>query len=181
MRKASSDDDVTVQNALIKARIYDKIITLPDGMDTVLTREFNESCSVLSGGQYQKIVVARAFANDAPIMVFDEPSSALDPIAEYELFDSIMQESRDKMMVFISHRLSSVQNADIVFMLEQGELIEQGTHQSLMKLGKAYADMYKKQAENYLAEESYPDIDKSHKEYGGSIFTGQISDKEVAI
>lgn len=181
MRKVSSKDDEAVQNALIKARIYDKIMSLPDGMDTVLTREFNESGSVLSGGQYQKIIVARAFANDAPIMVFDEPSSALDPIAEYELFDSIMQESRDKTMVFISHRLSSVQNADIVFMLEQGELIEQGTHQSLMKLGKAYADMYKKQAENYLAADSYPDIDTSHEEYGGSIFTSQISDKEAAL
>lgn len=181
MRNVTEADDEAVKNALVKAGVYDKIMTLPGGMDTVLTREFDEDGSVLSGGQYQKIVVARAFACDAPIKIFDEPSSALDPIAEYELFDSIMQDSEDKTMIFISHRLSSVQNADVVFMLEHGEIIERGTHKSLMKLGGAYADMYKKQAENYLAADNYLDTGNSQNEYAGSIFANQISNEEVRL
>lgn len=179
MRKATKTDDEMVKNALIKAGVYDKIMTLPNGMDTILTREFDEEGSVLSGGQYQKIVVARAFANDAPIKIFDEPSSALDPIAEYELFESIMQDSKDKTMIFISHRLSSVQNADSVFMLEHGAIIESGSHSSLMKLGGSYADMYKKQAENYLATDNYLDSSRLNGEYAGSIFARQFMNEEV--
>lgn len=181
MRKCTAMDDEIVKNALIKAGVYDKVMTLPRGMDTVLTREFDEEGSVLSGGQYQKIVVARAFVSDAPIKIFDEPSSALDPIAEYELFESIMQDSKDKTMIFISHRLSSVKNADSVLMLEHGEIIERGTHKSLMKLGKVYADMYKKQAENYLATDSNTDHKSSGDEYEGSIFVSEMSNQEVAL
>ncbi len=181
MRKVSEADDEAVKNALVKAVVYDKIMTLPGKMDTVLTREFDEEGAVLSGGEYQKIVVARAFANDTPIKIFDEPSSALDPIAEYELFESIMQDSKDKTMIFISHRLSSVQNADIVFMLEHGEIIERGTHKALMKHGKAYADMYKKQAENYLAADSDIDFGNSQDEYAGSIFVNDLSNEGVTL
>lgn len=181
MRKVTEADDEIVRDALIKAGVYDKIMSLPNGMDTILTREFSEEGSVLSGGQYQKIVVARAFANDAPIKIFDEPSSALDPIAEYELFESIMRDSKDKTMIFISHRLSSVQNADAVFMLEHGTIIERGTHKSLMKLGRVYADMYKKQAENYLADDNYYDSPSSHDEYAGSIFADERNQEEVAL
>lgn len=183
MRKAMDGDEENVKQALIKAGVYDKIIALPKGMDTVLTREFDEGGAVLSGGQYQKIVVARAFANDAPVKIFDEPSSALDPIAEYELFESILQDGRDKTMIFISHRLSSVQNADTVLMLEHGEIIECGTHKSLMKLGGAYADMYIKQAENYLATDDYSNMNTSdsQNEYSGSIFSSQSMDGEAAL
>lgn len=171
MRKAAPEDEEPVKRALLKAGVYDKVMSLPKGMDSVLTREFDDDGSVLSGGQYQKIVVARAFLSDAPIRIFDEPSSALDPIAEYELFESIMKDSVDKTMIFISHRLSSVQNADVVYMLEHGELIERGTHKELIKLGGAYADMYKKQAENYLATEGDSDTLSTREEYAGSIFT----------
>ena len=83
--------------------------------------------------------------------IFDEPSSALDPIAEYELFRNIMKEGKDHTMLFISHRLSSVKSCDKVFMLEQGRVIEEGSHQELMALDGSYAKMYKKQAMNYLA------------------------------
>jgi ATP-binding cassette, subfamily B, bacterial len=181
MRKTTDGDEEKVKQALIKAGVYDKIISLPKGMDTVLTREFDEGGAVLSGGQYQKIVVARAFANAAPIKIFDEPSSALDPIAEYELFESILQDGKNKTMIFISHRLSSVQNADAVLMLEHGEIIECGTHKSLMKLGGAYADMYIKQAENYLATNDYSDTDNSQNEYSGSIFSNKGIGGEVAL
>ncbi|MBE5874046.1 MAG: ATP-binding cassette domain-containing protein, partial [Lachnospiraceae bacterium] len=153
MRKAQPEDEEQVVNALKLAGVYDKVQTLPQGIHSILTREFAEDGQVLSGGEYQKIVVARAFVKNCPIKIFDEPSSALDPIAEYQLFDNILKSGRDKTMLFISHRLSSVQNADWVFMLEDGMVKEEGTHKMLMKMQGLYADMYDKQAENYLATE----------------------------
>ena len=133
-------------------------MSLPKGIDTTLTREFDDEGAVLSGGEFQKIVVARAFARSCPVKVFDEPSSALDPIAEYELFNSIIGEGKDHTMLFISHRLSSVKNCDKVFMLEQGRLIEEGTHKELMERNGSYAAMYKKQAMNYLAIENEEEV-----------------------
>ena len=106
---------------------------------------------MLSGGESQKLAVARTFAKDSPVKIFDEPSSALDPIAEYDLFQNIMKEGKDHTMLFISHRLSSVKNCDKIFMLESGKLIEEGSHSRLMELGGNYARMYQKQAMNYLA------------------------------
>ncbi len=158
MRKADSQDDEVVYDALKKAGVYEKVMSLPKKADTVLTKEFDEEGALLSGGEYQKIVVARAFAKDVPIKVFDEPSSALDPIAEYELYESILRDSRGKTMIFISHRLSSVRNADMILMLENGEIIERGTHKELMEQNGAYADMYNKQAKNYLAVESLKEV-----------------------
>ena len=139
------------ETALKKSGVYDRVVEMPHNINTILTREFDDEGAVLSGGQYQKIVVARAFAQNAPICVFDEPSSALDPVAEYDLYQSIMEESVGKTMIFISHRLCSVQNATMVYMLEDGEIIERGTHQQLMEQGGKYAQMYQMQAKNYLA------------------------------
>lgn len=158
MQECSKEDDEQVIEALTKAGVYDKIKTLPKGLDTIMTKEFDEEGSVLSGGEFQKIVVARAFAKNVPIKVFDEPSSALDPIAEYELYDSILNDSINKTMIFISHRLSSVRNADMVFMLEKGTILEQGNHKDLMELNGSYADMYNKQAKNYLAVENLQEV-----------------------
>ena len=141
-----------VVDALKLSGVYEKVMSLPKGIDTTLTREFDDEGAVLSGGEFQKIVVARAFARDCPIKVFDEPSSALDPIAEYKLFDNILKACQENTLLFISHRLSSVQNADYVFLLEKGMVKEEGTHRELMKKQGAYADMYNKQAENYLAD-----------------------------
>lgn len=154
MKKAGAGDRERVAEALQMAGVYDKIMSLPNGMDTILLKEFCEDGVVLSGGQYQKIGVARAFVRQCPIKIFDEPSSALDPISEYQLFDNILKSSREKTVLFISHRLSSVQNADWVFMLENGMVKEEGTHSMLIKKQGIYADMYKKQAENYLAVSS---------------------------
>ena len=169
MRKASPEDEPEVIRALQLAGVYEKVQSLPNGIHTTLTKEFAEDGAVLSGGEYQKIVVARAFVQKRPVKIFDEPSSALDPIAEYKLFESILQDGQDKTMLFISHRLSSVQNADWVFMLENGTIIEQGSHKKLMQNHGAYADMYEKQAVNYLA------TDRATLQ--GSLFA---VDKEVA-
>jgi len=159
MGKHYENEDELVLQALKKAGVYDKIMTLPEGINTVMTKEFDEQGAVLSGGESQKLIVARAFVKPSPIKVFDEPSSALDPIAEYELYNSIMKDGQNRTMIFISHRLSSVKNADKVFMLENGRIIEEGTHKELMKLDGSYAAMYKKQAMNYLAVDSVEGVE----------------------
>ena len=140
-----------VEEALKLSGAYDKVISLKNGMDTTLTHEFDDEGAVLSGGEFQKIVVARAFVKECPFKVFDEPSSALDPIAEAKLFDNIYETCKNNTLVFISHRLSSVQNADKVYLLSGGTVKEEGDHRSLMELKGIYADMYTKQAKNYLA------------------------------
>ena len=158
MGRHFGDDDKVVTDALKMAGVYDKVMTLKNGTDTMMTKEFDEHGAVLSGGETQKIAVARTFAKEANMKIFDEPSSALDPIAEYELFKSILKEARDHTMLFISHRLSSVKDCDKVFMLEKGRLIEEGTHASLLAAGGSYAKMYKTQAMNYLALENEEEV-----------------------
>ena len=152
MRKPEgADDDKLISDSLKLAGVYDKIMSLPHGTDTILTKEFDDEGAILSGGEFQKVVVARAFAQKSPVKLFDEPSSALDPIAEYTLFDNILKACKNNLLLFISHRLSSVQNADRIYLLMDGTVKEEGTHSELMKLNGIYADMYRKQAENYLA------------------------------
>ena len=158
MGRHFDDEDERVIKALKMAGVYDKIMTLKDGVDTMMTKEFDEEGAVLSGGESQKVAVARTFVKEAPMKIFDEPSSALDPIAEYELFKSILKEAKDHTMLFISHRLSSVKDCDKVFMLEKGTLIEEGTHRELIDAKKQYYQMYKKQAMNYLALENEEEV-----------------------
>ena len=151
MGRHGENDEQVAADALKKAGMYDKVMSLPNGMHTALTKEFDADGVVFSGGESQKIAVARTFAKDSYIKIFDEPSSALDPIAEYELFQNIMKEGSDHTMFFISHRLSSVKKCDKVFMLEGGRLIEEGSHTELMARNGSYAKMYRRQAMNYLA------------------------------
>ncbi|MCR4728133.1 MAG: ABC transporter ATP-binding protein/permease [Lachnospiraceae bacterium] len=151
MGRRYGDDDRVVEEALKKAGIYDKIMSLEKGIDTVMTKEFDENGAIFSGGESQKLAVSRTFAKPSPVKIFDEPSSALDPIAEYDLFNNIAKEGSDHTLLFISHRLSSVKHCDRVFMLEQGRLVEEGSHEELMALDGKYAKMYKRQANNYLA------------------------------
>ena len=158
MGRHYENEDELVVNALKMAGVYDKVMTLKGGLDALMTKEFDAEGAVLSGGESQKLAVARTFVKDAPMKIFDEPSSALDPIAEFELFGNIMKEGSDHTMLFISHRLSSVKNCDTVFMLEKGRLVEEGTHQELLAANGAYAQMYKKQAMNYLAIENEEEV-----------------------
>lgn len=152
--KATPENEERVVAALKKAGIYERIKRLPKGIDTMMTKEFDDEGAVLSGGESQKVAVARAFYRTCPIKIFDEPSSALDPIAEYELFRSMIKEGRQNTMIFISHRLSSVKSADHILMLEHGRISERGTHAELMQKNGSYAAMYQKQARNYLAVDS---------------------------
>ena len=146
--------------ALRESGVLDKIHTLEHGVDTRLTREFDEKGAVLSGGEQQKIAVSRAFAKASPVVILDEPSSALDPIAEYMMYETIMRlcdecdPAKGKIAIIISHRLSSAALSDHVYMLADGVLVEHGTHEHLMAQNGAYADMFRKQAEAYLISEA---------------------------
>ena len=170
--------EATVEHALKCAGVWEKVSSLPKGIDTIMTREFDNEGAVLSGGEQQKLVVARAFAQKASVKVFDEPSSALDPIAEYELYKGIMDESKGHMTLFISHRLSSVKDSDMVFMLENGRVIEQGSHNELMALKGKYCEMFTKQAQNYLADESWLAVtEESSKEGNSQRFAEDVLEK----
>ncbi len=147
-------------NALKQSGVYGKTAALPNGVDTVLTREFDNNGALLSGGEQQKIAIARAFAKQSPIVILDEPSSALDPIAEFNMYETILKvcsqcdPKKGKIAFIISHRLSSAALSDRILVLNNSRLVENGTHSELMKLQGRYADMFKKQAKSYLADES---------------------------
>ena len=130
----------------------EKIKTLPNGADTVLTREFDETGAGLSGGETQKTAVARMFAKDFDVAMLDEPSSALDPIAEYRMYENLIQATKNKTVIYISHRLSSAVLSDNIFVLKGGTVIESGTHSELMELGGDYCSMFTLQASRYKGE-----------------------------
>ena len=150
MRPRREGDEERVIDALKKSGVYDRIMELPNGIETMLTKEFDEDGAVLSVGESQKLAIAHAFLKDAPYVILDEPSSALDPIAESEMYNNMMKMGENKGMIFISHRLSSAVSADKIYMLENGEVVESGTHKELMEKNGKYADMFRKQAQNYI-------------------------------
>ena len=143
------DREEDVLAALHAASFDDKLATLPHGIHTQLTREFDPEGTELSGGEGQKVAIARVFARPFDIIIMDEPSSALDPIAEYELNQSVMEDARDKTVIFISHRLSTTRMADRIYMFSEGEIIECGSHDELMERNGKYAEMFRVQAEKY--------------------------------
>ncbi len=135
--------------ALEKAAFGSKLKSLENGIGTELTREFSEDGVMLSGGESQKAAIARIFMRETPIAILDEPSSALDPIAEYRLNKSMMQNAENQAVILISHRLSTTKDADRIILLENGSIAESGTHAELLaKVGK-YAEMWTVQAEKY--------------------------------
>lgn len=131
----------------VKAADFDR--KLPNGTDSILLREFDDNGVSLSGGEAQKIAIARAFYKNCPFAILDEPSANLDPVAEYALNQSMTKAANDKTVLFISHRLSTTVMADEIYMLENGEIIEHGSHEELMALDGKYAYMFKLQAEKY--------------------------------
>lgn len=140
-------DEERVWKAL-KAVGFDK--ELPNGLETILLREFDEDGLMLSGGEQQKIAIARAFYKECPYVILDEPSANLDPVSEYELNHAMMTGAADKTVIFISHRLSTTRHADRIFMMEKGKIIESGSHEELMNLNGKYAEMFNLQAEKYV-------------------------------
>ncbi|MGI8963882.1 MAG: ABC transporter ATP-binding protein, partial [Thermomicrobiales bacterium] len=141
-------DQTAIASAAIRAGADSVIERLPEGYQTALGKWF-EGGHQLSGGEWQKVALARAFMRDAQILILDEPTAALDARAEHELFSRIAELTRERMAIYISHRFSTARIADRIFVLEQGRLIEHGTHDELMLRGGSYADLFELQAASY--------------------------------
>ncbi len=138
--------------ALKFAGISNKINKLPNKWDSILTKQFSKSGVDLSDGEKQKIALARAFYNRYQLLILDEPSSALDAESEYELFQNIKEINKDKTVIYISHRLSTTVSADKIIVFDNGSVVEEGTHDELMKNKGIYADLFSKQAQYYSKE-----------------------------
>ncbi len=149
-RERNDEDDRLVTQALFDAGFKNRFDELEGGLDTPITTEFEEKGVNLSGGEGQKVAIARAFYRDADILAMDEPSSALDPIAEYNLNKAMHDAAIGKTVFYISHRLSTTRDADRIIMLEKGRIAEQGTHDELIALNGRYAQMWNAQAGKFV-------------------------------
>jgi len=154
-------DREAIVDASRQAGADDLISKLPDGYDTALGKWFDAGVN-LSGGEWQKVALARAFMRDAKILLLDEPTSALDAQAEYDLFERLRSLTMGRTAVYISHRFSTVRRADRIVFLEHGRLVEEGTHEELMRLDGRYARLFRMQAAAYTGEDVVPEEAVSH-------------------
>lgn len=145
-----SVSESSIKNAAEIVGIENKINALKGGYQSYMSSEVAENGTQFSGGEQQKIAISRIYAQEYDICIFDEPTSALDPIAEAKIFEQFKNYSKDKSVVFVTHRLSSARIADHIYFLENGKVIEDGTHDQLMALNGAYAQMYHMQADYYI-------------------------------
>ncbi len=150
--ECNEEEKKLAEKALRQSGVWDKIQSLPKGADTVLTREFEIDGAGLSGGENQKVSAARLFARDFEIAILDEPSSALDPIAEYKMYENLIEVTKNKTVIYISHRLSSAVLSDRIFVLGNGTILESGSHQELMEQNGEYSKMFTLQASSYKGE-----------------------------
>lgn len=151
-RECDEYDKLLAQKALMQSGAWERICRLENKGDTVLSREFDENGAGLSGGEAQKTTVARMFAKEFDLAILDEPSSALDPIAEYKMYESLIDATKDKTVIYISHRLSSAVLSDIIYVLGNGQLLEQGSHEELINAKGKYSEMFALQASSYKEE-----------------------------
>lgn len=149
MRKLENgEDEARVWNALEKVGMKDKIASLEKGIHTEVTREFNRQGAVFSGGETQRIAIARLFASDADVYILDEPTSSLDPLSE-ERINKLIISNTDKTMIIIAHRLSTVVDADCIYLIDDGKIKESGTHNELIERNGMYATMFMTQKALY--------------------------------
>jgi ATP-binding cassette, subfamily B, bacterial len=142
------DDVAGIARAADQAGLTDAIDGLPEGLATRLGKAFSGGVD-LSGGQWQRLAIARAFFRDAPIVIFDEPSASMDPVGEAELFDRLHALCQRRIVIFVSHRFATVRSADVVLVMDQGRVVESGSHAELMAEGGLYHDLFTLQAERY--------------------------------
>lgn len=143
-------DHDEIRAAAVQSNADAYITRLPNGYDTPLMRIFEPQGIELSGGQWQKLAIARAFYSDSDILILDEPTASLDPIAEQEIFNEFDALRKDKTSIFVSHRLSSATVASKIVVLEYGRVIEEGTHRELMEFGGRYCELFTTQAKRYI-------------------------------
>ncbi len=144
-----------VRSAAAAAGADTMLDVLPQGFDTVLSRMFTGGTD-LSGGQWQRVALARSFYRDAPLLILDEPSASLDPRAEHELFATLRDALRARTALFISHRFSTVRGADRIYVLHEGEIVEQGTHDELVSRNGRYAELFRLQSQLQIHGETVP-------------------------
>jgi ATP-binding cassette subfamily B protein len=142
------DDEADIRGAAQRAGVDSLIDSQRDGLDARLGKAFSGGID-LSGGEWQRLAIARALFRDAPVVVLDEPSASLDPRAEAELFDLLQSMCVDRIVVFVSHRFATVRSADVVMVLDQGEVVEIGSHDALMDRRGLYHDLFTLQADRY--------------------------------
>ena len=142
-------DEERIRVSLGQAGILEKVEELPLGLDTPLYKDFDKDGTELSGGEMQKLAIARTLYKNAPLVVLDEPTAALDPYAEYEIFSKFIAIANGKTSIYISHRLSSCRFCDVVAVFDNGALVEYGSHEQLVAQGRLYAEMWEAQAQYY--------------------------------
>lgn len=148
-RVKTEEDEKRVWDALEKVDLVDVIKKYPNGINTLQSRELDEKGASFSGGEQQRIALARVFASDADIYILDEPTSNLDPLAERNINKLIIEKSQDKTIIIIAHRLSTVVDADEIILIESGKIVEKGSHEYLMNANGKYANMFNTQAALY--------------------------------
>jgi ATP-binding cassette subfamily B protein len=144
-------DEKAVVSAAKAADAFDFIEEFPDKFDQILSERFKGGTRP-STGQWQKIAIARFFYRNAPLVIFDEPTASIDAVSEYNIFNKIYKFFKGKTVILISHRFSTVRNADRIIYLEKGKIIEEGSHKKLMELDGKYAHAFELQAEGYAPE-----------------------------
>ena len=149
LRRAREGDGEIVESAILKAGLSEKVSEFENGTDTLMTKEFDKNGQVMSGGQQQKLAISHVYSKQNRFVILDEPSSALDPIAEHDMYENMMRACEGCGMIFISHRLSSAVTADRIYLMENGSVAESGTHAELMARDGKYAEMFRRQAESY--------------------------------
>lgn len=137
-----------LKNSVSKSGASGYLNKLPDGFNQIVGKMFSGGVD-LSGGQWQKLALARAFYRNAPILILDEPTSAIDAKAEFEIFENVQRLEKDKTVIIISHRFSTVRNADRILVLNNGRIVEEGSHSNLMRLNGLYAELFNLQAKGY--------------------------------
>ncbi len=147
--EVTDENRETAVKALKMAGAYEKIGRLPNKENSLLTKEFDSEGVLLSGGETQKVTIARLFARNFDVAILDEPSSALDPVAESKMYDALIEGTKGKTVIYISHRLSSATRADNILVFNKGVLSENGTHTKLMENGGEYCEMFTLQASGY--------------------------------
>ncbi|MDP4089834.1 MAG: ABC transporter ATP-binding protein, partial [Bacillota bacterium] len=168
--RAGQSDPSKIEECLYLSGLKDKTEKLPQGEKTLLVRELSSEAVDLSGGEKQKLLLSRALYKEASFLILDEPTAALDPIAENEIYLKYRDLTADKTSLFISHRLSSTRFCDRIILLENGEIVEEGTHDALMEADGQYANMFEIQSRYYKEEAEEKERTKKIIEGGDIIY-----------